>query len=142
MSKFYIATSLKRMKEHNLVRDHLIQNGHEITYDWTFHGSQKYTSLERLAEIGKLQKQAVKHADVVVVLLPGGKGTHAELGMALGFGKPILLHSETSTSFALGEEICSFYCCSGVTQLVNLLPDVLNEIELFVQNPYSEIINL
>ena len=34
---------------------------------------------------------AVKAADFVVVLLPGGRGTHTELGAALALDKPVFL---------------------------------------------------
>jgi predicted Rossmann-fold nucleotide-binding protein len=43
--------------------------------------------LEDLKEIGQKEKNAVLESDFVVVILPGGKGTHIELGIALGQGK-------------------------------------------------------
>ena len=36
---------------------------------------------------------AVREADVLVVLLPGGYGTHVEIGAALALGKPVILHA-------------------------------------------------
>ena len=39
--KYYIATGIKRAKEHNLIRNALNKLGHMITYDWTIHGSVK-----------------------------------------------------------------------------------------------------
>ena len=32
-------------------------------------------------------------ADVLIVLLPGGHGTHVEIGAALALGKPVILHA-------------------------------------------------
>ena len=37
--------------------------------------------------------EAVKNADVLIVLLPGGFGTHVEIGAALALGKPVILHA-------------------------------------------------
>ena len=33
-------------------------------------------------------------ADVVLILLPGGKGTHVELGIAIAQGRRTILHSQ------------------------------------------------
>jgi nucleoside 2-deoxyribosyltransferase len=41
-----------------------------------------------LAEIA-----AVREADALVVLLPGGYGTHVEIGAALALEKPVILHA-------------------------------------------------
>lgn len=134
MAKFYIATSLSRHKEHNLVRDFLLENGHEITYDWTLHGSQKHTSFERLKQIGDYQVTAIRDADAVIVLLPGGKGTHTEFGMALALKKPIFMHSESAEPFVLGDEICAFYCCEPLTKHCGSLHSSLDKIENFLSD--------
>lgn len=107
--KYYIATSLNRMPLHNLVRDELKKMGHEITYDWTVHGSVKHTSKERLSEVAAKESKGIIEADFVLVLLPGGKGTHVELGLALGCKKLVFIHSEDPTSFEPGSEVCAFY---------------------------------
>lgn len=107
--KYYIATSIKRAKEHNLIRDALNEFGHKITYDWTIHGSVKNTSLKRLKEVGEDMIDAIKYADFIVVLLPGGKGTHTELGAAISNNKLIFLHTLDPDLIQLGEKTCAFY---------------------------------
>ena len=91
--KFYIATHLENTMEHNLCRDLLRQLGHEITYDWTVN---PYEPVEesKLSETAELEVNGVKEADYVVVILPGGIGTHVELGAALTLGKDVLLVAE------------------------------------------------
>ena len=37
--------------------------------------------------------EAIRNADVLIVLLPGGLGTHVEIGAALALGKPVILHA-------------------------------------------------
>jgi hypothetical protein len=64
---------------HNSVRDALKNRGHEISYDWTLHGSVKSVSKERLREVASLELDGISEADFVVVLLPGGNGTHSLL---------------------------------------------------------------
>ncbi len=122
--KYYIATSLLRMPAHNLVKDALGICGHEISYDWTLHGSVKSVSKERLQEVAALEINGVSDADFVVVLLPGGKGTHFELGFAMARGKKVFLHSEDPLMFELGPKTSVFYHHPDVTCLLCPLADV------------------
>lgn len=86
----YIATTLDNWAAHNRVADRFRQRGWEVTYDWTTHGSVAGDEvLARQVAINEIQ--GVLDADVVVVLLPGGKGTHTELGAALAQGIPVIL---------------------------------------------------
>lgn len=107
--KYYIATSLSRSVRHNVVRDALNSLGHEISYDWTLHGSVKSVSKERLQQVAIFELNGVLVADFVVVLLPGGKGTHLELGFAMGKNKKFFLHSEDPALFDLGPQTSAFY---------------------------------
>jgi hypothetical protein len=107
--KYYIATRLERHADHNIVRDALAAKGNQITYDWTVHGPVWRSGEDRIREVSQLETQGVLDADVVIVLLPGGRGTHAELGMALAAGKPVILHSEDPAPFGATPETCAFY---------------------------------
>lgn len=122
--KYYIATSLSRMTAHNVVRDALGLYGHEISYDWTSHGSVKSVSKERLREVATLELDGISKVDFVVVLLPGGNGTHLELGFAIARGKKVFLHSEDSLAFELGPQTNAFYHHPDLIRLHCPLADV------------------
>jgi nucleoside 2-deoxyribosyltransferase len=122
--KFYIATSLSRMTAHHTVRDSLKQMGHEISYDWTLHGSVKSVSKERLKEVALLELEGVSEADFIVVLLPGGNGTHLELGFALAKEKRVFLHAEDPLLFELGPQANAFYHHPDIVCLHCPLADV------------------
>lgn len=122
--KYYIATSLSRAASHHVVRDALRDYGHEISYDWTLHGSVKSISKERLQEVAMLEVDGVSKADVVIVLLPGGGGTHFELGFALAKGKKVFLHSEDPSLFELGSQTNAFYHHPDVICLTCPLSDI------------------
>ena len=108
--KFYIATRLERALDHNLVRDTLVVRGHEITYDWTHHGSVQRDGTTRIREVSLAEKRGVLAADFVVVLLPGGRGTHVELGMAIAAGKPVILHTQDDELLdTTNNRTCVFY---------------------------------
>lgn len=108
--KVYIATSLERAAVHNELRDLLAAEDIGVTYDWTVHGSVRDTTPERIAEVAELELDGATTADAGVVLLPGGRGTHTELGMTLAMSKRVFLHHETGAGvFELGRETCAFY---------------------------------
>lgn len=122
--KFYIATSLSRMSDHHVVRNALTKCSHEISYDWTLHGSVKSVSKERLREVAMRELNGVLEADFVIVLLPGGKGTHLELGFAIAREKRIFVHSEDSLVFELGPQTNAFYHHPDINLLCCPLADV------------------
>ena len=42
---------------------------------------------EQLREIGQAEKNAIKEADVFLLILDGGNGSHTEFGMAIALEK-------------------------------------------------------
>lgn len=126
--KYYIATSLSRIADHNLTRDTLKRFGHVISYDWTLHGSVKSVSTDRLREVAIFELNGILEADFVIVLLPGGKGTHLELGFAMGNNKKIFLHSADLSLFDLGPQTNAFYHHPDLTRFCCPLVDLATTI--------------
>ncbi len=81
--KYYIASRLENAAQVRQLKAILDERGWEHTYDWTVHGSVQSEGVERIAEVAEKELDGVLQADVVIVLLPGGRGAHAELGMAI-----------------------------------------------------------
>lgn len=123
------------MIAHNLARDALKILGHEISYDWTLHGSVKSVSIERLREVSVNELKGLSEADFVVVLLPGGNGTHLELGFAIASGKRVFLHSEDPALFELGPQTNAFYHHPDVIRLSCPLADVATLIHSLLALP-------
>lgn len=100
-SRVYVASRLENIENVARLCAALELEGHTITYKWCTHGrvwSPERTPAEnrsRMSKVATAEGHGVTSADMVVVLLPGGRGTHVELGMALAARKPILLCSET-----------------------------------------------
>ncbi|MBS4206316.1 group-specific protein [Lederbergia citrea] len=110
MKKFYVASSFKNIDTVRYVSNELINKGYIQTYDWTI--NERASRIEDLKEIGKRERNAVMEADFIIVLLPAGKGSHIEFGIALAQGKRIYLYSKndevnkfetTSTFYHLSE---------------------------------------
>lgn len=129
MAKFYIGTSLSRAKEHNFVRDLLKQRGHELTYDWTLHGNMKSTTVEILNTIAHKELEGLLSADFVVILLPGGHGTHFELGAAIAAGKNVIIHSEEKALFEPCQKTCAFYHFSDLSKVACPLEEIEDHLE-------------
>ncbi len=117
--KIYIASSLEnRERAAALVRQIRI-SGHTITYDWTMRGDVRNSGEMAMLETAQNEVNAVTDADLVIILLPGGKGTHTELGVALATRekKKIWIWSENEAVFGGGSETCVFYHHPDVTCL-------------------------
>src|SRR6266849_672581 len=89
-NRFYLSMRKDRSAQAGVLLEALKAKGWERTLDWTDQsdiGPEGY-AVTALAEIA-----AVREADVLVVLLPSGYGTHVEIGAALALGKPVILHA-------------------------------------------------
>lgn len=78
-----------------------------------------------LAEYAAREREAIERSDLVILLLPGGRGTHVELGMALG--KKVFLCAGDAEAFA-PEDTVAFYHLPGVVRLAGSREENLKEI--------------
>jgi nucleoside 2-deoxyribosyltransferase len=88
--RFYLATRRDRADEANAISAALNPHGWERTLTWS---TQEGTGSAAHSELAKAELRAVAAADVLIVMLPGGYGTHVEIGAALALGKPVILHA-------------------------------------------------
>lgn len=104
--KLYVATSFDRAQKAKAVMTAAEEQGHVITFDWT-----EYKPLvddgwepdpEQAEGIAVEEVDGVLSAEGLIVLLPGGRGTHAELGAALSNRIPVVLFGDTKRD-------CIFY---------------------------------
>ncbi|MCP8967543.1 nucleoside 2-deoxyribosyltransferase [Ectobacillus ponti] len=112
---FYLASGLQNKAAVREAAAAFAAEGFMQTYDWT--KNERPIDISELQAIGEAELQAVAAADFVAVLLPGGKGTHAELGMALALGKRVYLYS-ASPEINDPAQACSFYHIAGVDRYV------------------------
>lgn len=105
--KIYVATGLEHADRARVVQSVLRDDGHEITYGWTVHGSVQDAGPKRIAEVARLEAAGVRAADLLIAILPGGRGTHVEIGLALGRGIPVILLQHVDDAEKL--PTCAFY---------------------------------
>ncbi len=80
--KFYLAGKLTNREAISQIVESLKRAGHTPSYDWTTHGSMQHDP-GAWPKTADRELGGVQNADVVIVFLPAGRGTHVELGMAL-----------------------------------------------------------
>lgn len=125
--KFYKASKLENAKKVKRLANVLKASGWEQTYDWTKHGSVQKEEEQRLREVAGNELRGVKDAEVVIVMLPGARGTHAELGAANVLEKPVFIYAEDDNLFIQDERTCAFYWNENVVHVVG------DELELLIQ---------
>lgn len=109
--RFYVASGLANRELAKKLIEHLSGLGHIVTYDWTLHGDVRESGEDMLLSVSVNEARAVCDAELVVLLLPGGCGTHTELGLAIASraNKRIIVWSEMGKEFLSGENTCVFY---------------------------------
>jgi nucleoside 2-deoxyribosyltransferase len=130
LKRFYVASSFKNVENVRYVAQNLESKGYVNTYDWTRNAkalNEKTFTFEDLMDIGQKERDALLNADVVVILLPGGKGTHVEMGIAIGHAKRIIRHSpdEAINNF---ETTSTFYHLPEVEKCYGTLDELLGKI--------------
>jgi len=118
--RFYIASGLENRELVKDMMDFFRNSGHEPAYDWTAHGDVRGQGLNRLMEVAISEYNAVRDAEFLLVMFPGGKGTHTEIGIGLGAhaNKRIVLWSATGKEFEDGPDTCAFYHHQAIEKLV------------------------
>jgi nucleoside 2-deoxyribosyltransferase len=124
--KFYIASSFKNIELVRYVSENLKNRGYIHTYDWTV--NENVTTLEELKIIGEKEKTAVIEADFVVVILPAGKGSHIELGIAIGNRKNIYLYSQNKEIDNI-ETTSTFYHLPEIEKCFGTLDELVEIID-------------
>lgn len=115
---FYIASKLENADNVKVVANVLKARGWKQTYDWTVHGSVQDSGEEVLTKVAEKEIHGVRESDIVIVLLPGGRGTHAELGAANITGKKVFIHAFDDSYFLQDGNTCAFYWNMNVTRVI------------------------
>ena len=114
--KFYIGSGLKNYKLVNYYAKILKENGLQETYNWVKNIKNDITKKD-LETYAREETQAIVNSDIIIILLPAGRGTHVELGMALALNKKIFLCSETNEEFNIKNTV-AFYELPNIIKLV------------------------
>ncbi len=124
--KFYVGAGMKNCELVDYYSKILKENGWEQTYDWVKNVSD-VISVKDMKEYAQLESKGIVESDVVIILLPAGRGAHIELGMAIALNKKVFLCSAAKEEFNV-ENTVAFYELSKVIKLVGTADENIREI--------------
>ena len=124
--KFYVGSGMKNCGLVNYYAKTLKENGWSQTYNWVENVNTD-VSIEDMTEYAKLESKGIVDSDVVIVLLPAGRGTHIELGMALALNKKIFLCSAAKDEFSI-ENTVNFYQLPQCQKIIGNADDTIKQI--------------
>ncbi len=129
--KYYVGSSVFNAARVNEAAAVLDARGFTRVYDWTRHGDVSGADDAAKRLVAQTEAAAVMEAELVVLLLPGRFGTHAELGCAIAScaNKRILLWSEEAAPFTGEGAFCVFYHHPAVERLVCPFPALLDHLQ-------------
>lgn len=124
--KFYIGSGFKNAELVNEFSKKLQSHGWKHTFNWTKYISE-YETLEDLINYSELEQKGIEQADAVIIILPAGRGTHIELGMAIALNKKIYLYSNQKEEFDI-ENTVNFYQIPSIQRIVGDIDHAIKEI--------------
>ena len=124
--KFYIGSGMKNSRLVQYYAGILKKNGWQQMYDWTVHVNQEVSARD-ICGYAEAEKQGIADSDAVILLLPAGRGSHVELGMALAWNKKIYLCTSNREDFSI-ENTVAFYELPQVVRLTGTADENLKRI--------------
>ena len=112
--KFYIGSGFKNVDRVRDLSNELKKLGWIHTYNWAEVGSE---TREELVTYSRLELAAIEDSDIVIIILPAGRGTHIEMGYAMALGKRIVLYTSDEEEFSLDNTV-NFYQIPEIEKIV------------------------
>ena len=128
--RFYVSAGSIDSLRAGLLADVLTRRGHEHALDRTFRRGDERDEAT-LAELAFSELRAVRDAELVLILLPGGADTHTELGVAIATrgNTRIILWSERGEEFRLSALPSAYYLHSCVERVVCPFDELVNMLD-------------
>lgn len=120
---FYVSTGWKNKDVAREVIGTMEAIGWRCSYDWTKDGDTP--GEQDLAVIAGDEIYGVVTSDLMIVVLPGARGTHTELGAAIAAGKTVILHHSEPLC---EKDPCPFYYHPQVVRTSDAWPDFLKKL--------------
>jgi len=136
MTAFYVASSLTRANEVSALIAAMTEHGWNVTYDWTTHPDLRGLSykggIEARRQCALQEITGITTADLFIQLLPCGRGSYVELGVALARNLPIIVHADSEVDLIAGyRHHCAFLDHPRVQILIGAVTQVVAFAETF-----------
>jgi len=120
--KFYISSSHQNRDLVRIASFLFTQSEFIHTYDWTM--NDKAATFEELRFVGEEAKQGILDADFFVMILPAGKTSHIELGLAMALNKRIYVYSPDEEIYNLDKAV-PYYFLPEIRPFVGQIADFI-----------------
>ena len=138
--KFYVGSGMKNAKLVEYYQEKIKEAGWEQTYNWVKNINSDI-NIDEIREYAKLEQEGVMNSDVVVILLPAGRGAHIELGMSIALNKKTFLCSIIEDEFSI-ENTVTFYELPNIVKLVGTADENIKEILKFSREKLNNEIKI
>jgi len=112
--KFYIASGVENAKIVSELAAIMKADGHTHTYDWTQTLNHNNDDSE-LKALAYAEVKGVQDAEILIVILPGGRGTHTEIGIAIASEIPIVIYGSSPDAYIVNGQKNPFYYYKHIT---------------------------
>ncbi len=123
--KFYIGSSFKNADLINYFSDKLCEHGLIHTYNWAKNIIENETVDDKI-DASLKEIEGIEDADIVIIIIPAGRGTHIEMGMALAFNKKIYMCAMDEKEFS--EATVNFYELPEIIKLAGTPDSIIKNI--------------
>jgi nucleoside 2-deoxyribosyltransferase len=124
--KFYIGSSFQNIDTVRKLASTLVLSGFTWTYDWT--KNKRAADDQQLKLIAEEEVRGIQESGIVIILLPGGKGTHTELGLAIAGDKRVYLY-DLENRWNDQDPKVAFYHLKSVTIIKGDLEDLITKVK-------------
>ena len=111
--RIYVASGFVNWRNVRLLQQYLEKCGATITADWTEGAEAHFDGVEEtnesLSDVCEQDMRGVASCTAMVLWLPGARGAHVELGVALALEKPVILIANAKTLEGGAGYSCPFY---------------------------------
>ncbi len=117
--KYYLSTEYNcKIRKVNQLKRAMEAAGYKLTHDWLTYRKEEHETDTLLTDVCGKELSGIGNADFLLVLLPGYRGTHTELGIAIAMQKPVIIAGTREEFLNKARRSCPFYYAPLVTRMV------------------------
>lgn len=134
---FYVGSGMKNCELVTCYAEKLKKKWWHQAYDWVGNVCDD-EPIDDMINYARREKQTVIDSDVVIILLPAGRGAHIELGMALALDKKLFLCAQSEDEFSIDNTV-AFYELPSVVKLIGTVDENIDKIMKVVVADKSKV---
>lgn len=128
--QYYIASKLESAGK---VQEIMGALKSKSTFDWTLSAPAHTKGKGAMEDTSWCEILGASLCDLFILVCPGGRGAHAELGAALSRGAKVMIYSKRKDDFIEGKNASSFYFHRNVILRTDNIGDLIEKANIFLE---------